>query len=103
MFKNDTFNNIGVCELLLNKIRYTLDLVNSSCLITPASSDSVTGSIFNSSNLIFFKIQVLQLVKLLLFIITDENLPVEFWDSKLTAARILTQLCRYYCKRRKLL
>ncbi|XP_065064238.1 TAF6-like RNA polymerase II p300/CBP-associated factor-associated factor 65 kDa subunit 6L [Rhopilema esculentum] len=44
--------------------------------------------------LLFLVPYVLQLVKLLLFIITDENLPVEFWDSKLTAARILTQLCR---------
>ena len=35
------------------------------------------------------------MMKLLLFVVTDGQLPVEYWGNKLNAARILTHLCRY--------
>eukprot|EP00794_Sanderia_malayensis_P019970 gene19970-21925_t len=42
----------------------------------------------------FLACQVLQIVKLLRFILSDGHLPVAYWECKIRAARILTQLCR---------
>jgi len=95
----DTLRTNGKLQSILPYLVTFLASQVKSCGGKDSLKSIVKGVLFivhalTENTSLFLLPYVLQLVKLLLFVITDSNLPASFWRCKLNAARILTQLCR---------